>query len=226
MVASAPVPENYRDVYVYHGRRSSNLVALTYDDGPNAEWTPRFMALLRELNCPATFFLLGESCERNPRTTAALATSEFEIGNHTINHRNLREADEEELHREVSGMQERLEEAGIHAHLFRPPYGNAGRRVVNYVYGDLGLEIIMWSIDTEDWRQGSTQQEIIDTILKDARGGSIILMHDRYEKSYEATRAIVPALRERGLEFVTISQMLEDMRTHAEEASGEAESAD
>jgi peptidoglycan-N-acetylglucosamine deacetylase len=223
VAVSAPVPENHRDTYVFHGRRSSNLVTLTFDDGPHAERTPRLMQILEDLHCPATFFVLGESCQANPGTLAALISSDFEIGNHSMTHRNLREAGEDRIHSEIDGLEDVLAAAGAgHSHLFRPPYGNANRRVVEHAFGELGMDICMWSIDTNDWRQGTTSEEIIDQITEHAQGGDIILMHDIHTKAVEVVPVIVPRLRERGLEFVTLGDLIADMHAHPEDTGDEA----
>lgn len=215
---AAPVPQNHRDTYIYHGRRSSSLVALTFDDGPHAERTPRLMRILEELDCPATFFVLGNPCRANPRTLAALVSSDFEIANHSMTHRNLREVSAERMRQEVDGLEEILIAAGAGpSRQFRPPYGNANRALVEHVYGELGMDICLWSIDTNDWRSGTTAQEIIDQILRDARGGDIILMHDIHAKALDVVPVIVPALRERGLQFVTVGALIEDLRTHPDE---------
>ncbi len=213
-VFPAPIPEDHRDVYVYHGRRASNLVALTCDDGPHHEHTGALMAVLRDLDCPATFFVVGDACRRNPQTTREMVSSEFEIGNHSMTHTNLRHADDERMREEVDGLQTLLGDLGRAPRLFRPPYGSSNRALVEHTFGTRGLEIICWSLDTEDWRRETTPAQMIDTILAETRGGEIILMHDSHAKAVEVTRAVVPALRERGLEFVTVSAMLEDLRAH------------
>jgi peptidoglycan/xylan/chitin deacetylase (PgdA/CDA1 family) len=214
-----PVPEDHRDVYIYHGRRSSNLVALTYDDGPHHEHTPALMGLLSELECPATFFVVGRACRGNPRTTEALAESSFEIGNHTETHANLRQAGVAEMRGEVDGLQEHLAALGVWPRVFRPPGGFSNRDVVEHMYGDWDMDIVMWSLDTRDWSSETTVAGMTEQILGEARGGEIILMHDIRGKAIDVTRSVVPALRERGLKFVTVSEMVEDLRAHPEDES-------
>jgi len=213
-----PVPEDHRDIYIYHGRRDSNLLALTYDDGPHHQRTPQLMTLLQELDCPATFFMLGEAVQRNPLTTGALVTAGFEVGNHSMTHANLRQRDRAQIEEEIDGLETLLEEAGSEGStLFRPPYGSSNRTVVEEAYGERGMEIVNWSLDTEDWKSDVTADQIIDNILANVQGGDIILMHDIHSKAIPVTRAIVPALRERGFEFVSVSSLLEDLRTHVPE---------
>jgi peptidoglycan/xylan/chitin deacetylase (PgdA/CDA1 family) len=213
-----PVPEDHRDVYIYNGRRDSNLLALTYDDGPHHQRTPQLMTLLGELDCPATFFVLGEAAQRNPLSTGALVASGFEVGNHSMTHANLRQRDRAQIEQEIDQTEALLEQAGSEGStLFRPPYGSSNRTVVEEAYGERGMEIVNWSLDTEDWKTDVTADQIIENILANVQGGDIVLMHDIHSKAIPVTRAIVPALRERGFEFVSVSALMEDLRTHVPE---------
>lgn len=213
-LGAAPIPDDYRSVYVFHGRRSSNLIALSYDDGPNQYITPRLIDLLKRERVPATFFLLGQSVKPNPETTQALIDAGFEIGNHTMTHVDLRKADVATIGEEIGGLQQLLETRhGVLPRLFRPPYGRSDRRVVAEVF-KWNMDVIYWSLDTEDWKHDRTAEDIISQIEGKARGGDIILMHDRTEKILQVTEAVIPVLRERGFRFVTISEMLEDLRSH------------
>ncbi len=89
----------------------------------------------------------------------------------------------------------------------RPPYGSVNKKVED-VADELGLRIICWSIDTDDWRKTTTKEKMVETVKKNARDGAIILMHDRFEKSYETTAEVIDALRAQGFEFVTVGELL------------------
>jgi peptidoglycan-N-acetylglucosamine deacetylase len=226
LLPAPPVPENHRELYIRHGRRSSNLVALTYDDGPHHERTPELVALLQELDCPATFFLLGDSVDRNPITTRRLIEAGFEIGNHSMTHARLRRLSRDEIGQEIDGLEALIAEAGgVPSRVFRPPYGisESNRAVVEEAYGERGMEIVLWTGDTEDWRRETTVEQVVDSVLSNVQGGDIILMHDIHSKAVPATRIIVEELRARGFEFVTASEMIEDLRNPPPEpASPEA----
>lgn len=194
--------------WFYHGPRELKLIALTYDDGPNRRFTPRLLELLKRENVPATFFWLGQQIKYYPQEAKQLYELGFEIGNHSFYHKSLTKLSREEIYEEISSTQEIIKKTtGITPTLLRPPYGSVNQNVVE-VAEELGLQIIMWSLDTDDWRQDCTKEKIVDKVLKNIRGGDIILMHDRNSRTIEATAELIPALRARGFRFVKVSQLL------------------
>lgn len=183
-------------------------VALTYDDGPHPEHTPRLMELLKSKNVDATFFVVGPMVEKNPDILRALVENGFEIGNHTMNHPEFRRATQEKIREELEGVNRILQEvAGVRPRVMRPPYGQAPRNVQE-VADQLDLKIVTWNIDTEDWKRASAEA-MKANIMKNLADGVIVLMHDtRGEKVYEATEQIIDEIRAKGYEFVTVSEML------------------
>ncbi|MCX7765562.1 MAG: polysaccharide deacetylase family protein [Candidatus Sumerlaeia bacterium] len=192
----------------YHGPRELKLVALTYDDGPNRRFTPRLLELLKREQVPATFFLLGEQVKNYPSEAKQIAELGFEIGNHTFTHKNLTKLTREEIYNEITSTQEIINKTtDIMPKIMRPPYGVFNQTVIE-VTRELGLSIIMWQLDTDDYRQNVIKEQIVASVLKNVKGGDIILMHDRNNKTLEATADIIPALRRRGFRFVTVSELL------------------
>ncbi len=184
------------------------LVALTYDDGPNPKFTPQLIELLKSKNVRATFFLIGPNVEKNPELARQLAESGFELGNHSWTHPVLNKLDPAKAREELAKTNDAIKAAaGVDAAMMRPPFGMANAKV-QQVCEELGLKIICWNIDTNDWREGSTSKQMEDLILKNLRDGTIILMHDRYPKSIDATAAIIDQVRAKGFEFVTVSELL------------------
>ncbi len=203
---------------IFHGSRDMKLVALSYDDGPNSRFTPRLVELLEREHVPATFFWLGEQVEYYPSVAQLVAEKGFEIGNHTFDHSNPTKLSTEKLHEQISSTQEIIRQTtNVTPVLFRPPYGSVNA-VVRRVAHDFGLDLVLWSLDTEDWRSGMTRERIIETVLDKIRPGDIILMHDRNSRTIDATQELVPLLREQGYCFVTVSALL-----HAEKISPEIE---
>lgn len=202
-----PVPGD--DVKVIREwKTGKKWVALTFDDGPHPEYTPRFMALLKEKNVPATFFLIGKQVASFPELTRKLVDEGFEIANHTWTHPQLTRIKAETAVTELENTTRAIEEAAsVKVELLRPPYGATNDRVLSMTQG-MGLRVINWNIDTNDWRTNTTADSITSEILKYARDGSIVLMHDRYEKSLEATSRSIDLLRADGYEFVTVSTLL------------------
>lgn len=196
------------DLVVFNGSRNLNLIALSYDDGPNARFTPRLIEVLRQENVPATFFWLGEQVKYYPQQAKQLAEMGFEIGNHTFDHKNPVKLSYQELYEELVSTQKIIQKTvGVTPRLFRPPYGSINK-TVRQVAKELNLQIIMWSLDTEDWRLNSTKEKIVTKVMNKIRPGDIILMHDRNTRTIEATAELIPLLRERGYKFVTVGQLL------------------
>lgn len=186
------------------------LVALTYDDGPHAKVTPELMDLLEKRKVPATFYLLGRSVQANPKLTAELVRRGFEVGNHSNTHPQLTKVGAGGTRRELKRTAELITTAAgsdVRIPTMRPPYG-AHNAAVRGVCAEMGYPVILWDVDTNDWRKGVTAEKIVSTVVSQARDGSIILMHDRLPSTVPATARIIDELRARGFEFVTVSQLL------------------
>lgn len=183
-------------------------VALTFDDGPNPEYTPQLLQLLKEKNARATFFLLGPAVKTHPDLVQEIVKSGSEVGNHTWKHKVLNGLSPEGIRQEITQTSAQIKEAaGVDVKLLRPPYGSANKKVQD-ACDELGMKIIDWSIDTNDWRSGTTEQTMTAEIMKGLKDGVIILMHDRSQKSLDTTRVVIDQIRAQGYEFVTVSQML------------------
>lgn len=183
-------------------------VALTYDDGPHPEHTPKLMDLLKSKNVKATFFVLGPMVEKSPEVAKALAEAGFEIANHTVNHKEFRRMSKEQIREEIDGATKIIKEVtGTEPKVMRPPYGQAPKNVQE-VTDELGLRIVTWNVDTEDWKRAPAEK-MRDTILKNVSDGAIILMHDTHgERVYDATAQVIDEVRAKGYEFVTVSELL------------------
>lgn len=188
------------------------LVALTYDDGPNPQITPRLLALLREKQVRATFFLLGDSVRAYPSLVEQIADAGMEIGNHSDTHPQFTKLSEQAIRDQLERNQQRILSAapGVAVRVMRPPYGAYNSQVLR-IAEQMGYKVILWDVDTNDWRR-RTSQQMIATIMSSARDGSIILMHDRYETTLETTAAVIDGLRAQGFRFVTVSEMLDQPR--------------
>ncbi len=185
------------------------LIALTYDDGPHPTITPELVRLLQARGARATFFLLGDSVKASPQLVKMLVDAGMEVGNHSTTHRQLTKLSEERIRAELATAQERIINAApaVRLSTMRPPYGSWNGTVMR-VAGEMGYRVILWDVDTNDWRKRTTEQMTRD-ILGQARPGSIVLMHDRYQTTLETTAAVIEALSAQGYRFVTVSELLE-----------------
>lgn len=183
-------------------------IALTFDDGPHPEYTPQMLQLLAEKHVRATFFLLGPNVEKNPTIVKEIVDAGHEVGNHSWSHPILSKLQPAKIREELEKTTAAIKEAaGVQVRLMRPPYGSANKKVQD-TCDELGLKIICWSIDTDDWRKTTTKEKMVDLIKKGAHDGAIILMHDRHEKALETTREVIDYLRGQGYEFVTVGELL------------------
>lgn len=179
------------------------MVALTFDDGPN-KYTEQLLDALKEYNCSATFFVLGSMVEKFPVALQRMVLEGHEIGNHTMDHRQLTKLSEKEIIKEVEDTQHAIESiVHVYPTLVRPPYGSKNETISRI----LDYDLILWDLDTRDWASKDTQK-IIEVTLNNVRDKDIILMHDIYPTSVQAAIELIPLLQERGYQLVTVSELM------------------
>ncbi len=184
--------------------KNKKMVALTYDDGPSI-YTPRILKTLKENNSVATFFVVGNRVPMYSDTVKKAYGMGCEIGNHTYEHKILTRADAAGIRNQVSWTNVAVKKiTGTAPIVMRPP----GGAVNNMVKSQTGMPMILWSIDTLDWRTrnaASTKTAVLDHV----KDGDIVLMHDLYEATANASTTIIPTLVERGYQLVTVSELAE-----------------
>jgi peptidoglycan/xylan/chitin deacetylase (PgdA/CDA1 family) len=193
-----------------HGSRDHRRIALTFDDGPDPERTPALLEALAELQVPATFFLLGNKVDANPALAARIARDGHEIGNHTYSHPYMPLKRSRTIAQELAATDAAITAATGHTPtLMRPPYGGRSPRNVRACQR-AGKRVVLWDVNSFDWK-GKPAEEVAQRVLARARPGSIILMHDARdggEVTVAAVRLLVPELRARGYDLVTVSRAL------------------
>jgi peptidoglycan-N-acetylglucosamine deacetylase len=196
--------------------RSSRLMALTYDDGPNDPHTWRMMEVLERHGVKATFFLIGRFVQQKPEIARALVKAGHVIGSHTWDHPNLIFCSTAEVLRQLERAQKAIFDAtGMEPKLFRPPFG--GRRPASLrAVCAFGLAPVMWNVTCYDWKARSAE-EIVRHAERQIRGGDVILLHDGgylrmgadRSRTVAASGEILTRYKGEGCEFVTIPQMME-----------------
>lgn len=195
--------------------RGSRQIALTYDDGPNDPHTLRLLEVLARHGVQATFFLIGRYVQQRPDIAREIVKAGHVVGNHTFTHPLLIFKSEAEIRNELSHCRTALQDAiGQHSNLFRPPYG--GRRpAVLRVAREIGLGPVMWNVTGYDWN--APPASVIERkVIKQIRGGDVILLHDGGHKQMGADRSntvtatdhLIARYKSEGYEFLAIPQMM------------------
>lgn len=178
------------------------MIALTFDDGPS-QYTADILDQLEKYDSHATFFVVGNRVSSYAGTIERAYKMGCEIGNHSWSHPSLSSISVSAMKEELSKTDAAIEKIiGEPAALLRPPYGAVDADVQKYA----GKPLIHWSVDTRDWDTQSSSSTI-SSVLKNARDGSIILMHDIYSATRNAAVSLIPTLVEEGYQLVTVSEM-------------------
>lgn len=182
--------------------KSKKMIALTFDDGPNYN-TSKIIDVLNKYDIKATFFVLGSRAINNKDILKKMADSGMEIGNHTYNHLLLTKYDENKIRSEIEDTTEVIYSATKkRPKLLRPSYGSVNNKIKKVA----NMPIIIWDIDTLDWKYHNSKR-ITSRVVNKVRDGDIILMHDIYSASLNALSNIIPILQDNGYEFVTIDEL-------------------
>lgn len=182
--------------------KSKKMIALTFDDGPNYN-TSKVIDVLNKYDIRATFFVLGSRAINNKNILKKMADSGMEIGNHTYNHLLLTKYDENKIRSEIEDTSEVIYSATKkRTKLLRPSYGSVNNKIKKVA----NMPIIIWDIDTLDWKYHNSKR-ITSRVVNKVRDGDIILMHDIYSASLNALSNIIPILQDNGYEFVTIDEL-------------------
>lgn len=184
------------------------FIAMTFDDGPSAENTPRLLDMLKKRGIKATFFILGECVAANPDLAKRIVAEGHEIANHSWSHPSLNKLGEDGITSQLQRTHDIIEQAtGVSMTLMRPPYGALTANQRGWVNKKWGYKIIMWDVDPLDWKvrnAGHVEAEI----LKHTVPGSIVLSHDIHKTTVDAMPATFDALAAKGFKFVTVTELL------------------
>lgn len=202
---NSPVEEDlFFPAFNVHVNDNDKLVALTFDDGPNKEFTTKILDYLESKDIVATFFVLGIHLKGNEDTLIKMVKIGCEIGNHSYNHKQFTHMKNSEIKKQVDYVDNYVKKVtGFNIRSIRTPYGEVNKQIIETV----NRPIILWNVDSEDWKL-KDGRKIADHIISNVDNGSIILIHDIFDFSYEATILVVDELLAQGYKFVTVSQLL------------------
>lgn len=181
-------------------------VALTFDDGPNREYTKALLDGLKKRGVKASFFLMGKNIAGNEELVKRMHDEGHLIGNHTFDHVQLNKLSDAQACEQITKTSNRIYEiTGEYTTFIRPPFG-AWKKDLDCV---VTMIPVLWDIDPLDWKTDNADK-VVSRVEKDVEDGDIILLHDNYASSVEAALRIVDDLSKQGYRFVTADELLLD----------------
>ncbi|MBP2350720.1 peptidoglycan/xylan/chitin deacetylase (PgdA/CDA1 family) [Kribbella aluminosa] len=185
----------------------TKYVVLTFDDGPDAEYTPKVLGVLAKYDAKATFFEVGQNVRKHPELTKRIHDAGHSVQNHTWDHRDLRKLTAAKFQQEVTSTDQAIRvQIGSTPGCLRPPYGGVSATVRQRAR-QLGKDLVVWTVDSRDWTKPGTAA-IVQRVLKNVHSGSVILMHDgggNRAQTVAALPAILTALKAQGYGFRTLT---------------------
>jgi peptidoglycan/xylan/chitin deacetylase (PgdA/CDA1 family) len=188
------------------------VIALTYDDGPYFPYTNQLLDILDGYQVKATFFEIGRNIEKHSEIVPMIVARGHELANHSYSHTDMMFKPREFLLSEIEKTDQLLQELGVKQDSisFRPPLG---RRfvVLSYLLSQMHKKQIIWDVNSHDYKNTLTAEDIANRVIDNVRSGSIVVMHDgggERSKTLAATEIIVKDLQSKGYAFKTVSELL------------------
>lgn len=179
------------------------MVALTFDDGPYTPVTKRLLKAVKKYDGKVTFFVVANRIPTFPKVLKQAYDEGNQIASHTYAHVNLSELNKKQINKELDKANKEVKKViGCEVTALRPPGGNISQTMRKVI----DVPMIYWSVDTEDWK--SRNKNKILKRCKDIEDGDIVLMHDLYPTTADAVETLVPRLKKKGFQLVTIDELL------------------
>lgn len=192
---------------VYRVKTSMPAIALTINVVWGTEFVPQMLSDLTQAHVTATFMVGGAWAEAHPQLIRDMKQAHMEIGNHGWNHPHPNQLSYQENLRQIERTNQAVQQiAGVIPHVFAPPYGEFNGTVLQASFA-LHMPLVMWTIDTIDWRPSSSVPYMVAKVVKRAQPGAIVLMHPT-SRTAVALPQIIANLKSAGYQLVTVSQLL------------------
>lgn len=205
--------------YYLHGPRNEMKVALSFDDAPDPRFTPQILDILAECGVKATFFVVGHRAEKNPELVERIKQEGHEIGNHSYNHSQFSKLTMDQYRNQILKTNQIIEKiVGYSPRFIRPPYGELLPEQLSWSSKE-NFVIVNWDVDSEDWKNDPTSEQIMSNIKKTLRPGSIILQHagggtgQSLMGTIEALPELIHTLKQDGYQIVLISELINQSAT-------------
>ncbi len=206
---SATIQSNFHAPVYCQANVSEKEIALSFDDGPNREYTPQILSTLAKFNAPATFFVIGKNIQGNESILKQMDVEGHSIGNHSYTHSFYVDF------KSLQGFKNELNQTaetvfniiGKRMKLFRPPYGVTTPSLVK-ASNLLNYSIIGWTIRSFD-TTANTAQTITRRVQAQIKPGAIILFHDTSDKTIQVLKQTLNFAKENGYKIVSVEQLLQ-----------------
>jgi peptidoglycan-N-acetylglucosamine deacetylase len=209
---NVPVKYQGKTIYKVEPSNKEKIIALTIDDGPWPKTTPEMLDILKQNDVKATFFWVGSALQANPEIAKRVVAEGHAIGNHTWHHW-YRKMDEATAKSEIEKTNELIyKTTGVKTSFFRPPGGYLNNGLAAYAKSQKN-SVVMWSVTSADTDPRAKYQVFTKNVLRDAKPGAIVLMHDgggNRERTVKALPEIISGLKQQGYRFVTVTELLEN----------------
>ncbi len=202
-----------REGVLWRGDPRQPVVALTFDDGPDPETTPRILEILKQEGVRATFFVVGTKLKQQPELARRIVAEGHALGCHSYDHQRQTELTEEQVWRQIRDCQILAQRAGVKLVAYRPPY-LAQNAVVRRAVRRWEMPIVMATVLGEP-AQPTSNHRWVYHYARRARNGSILLLHDTYPHTADALPELIHALRQRGFEFATVPELVQALQQGA-----------
>lgn len=213
-VSLSDLHHKYRSTFVLNGSPQKRAVALSFDDAPDADFTPKVLDALKEANVKATFFVVGNRIETHPEVMKRIVREGHAIGNHSYNHANLPKLSDADFREQVLRTDRIIARyTGYEPTMIRPPYGNISEDQIKWLASQK-RKVVNWNVDSLDWK-GLSAKQVATNVLSNIKPGSIVLQHsgggegEDLTGTVEAIPEIVNKLRGDKVKLVTIPELLD-----------------
>lgn len=192
---------------IYGVNRADNKISVTFDCAWENSNTDTLLAVLKEANATATFFVTGEFCDKYPEDVKKIYDAGHEIGNHSDKHPHMDGINVNDLISDTRECSRKIKMiTGEEPKVYRAPYGEYDDKVVSTIEG-MGLKMIQWSVDSIDWKEPDADT-IINRIEEGTVSGSILLFHNDLKNTEEALPEILTSLKQKGFQSVKVSDLV------------------
>ncbi len=199
---------NDRKLPIYCVETQEKKIAISFDAAWGNDDTEQLISILSSYNVPATFFVVGAWVDKYPESVKQLSDAGHRVENHSNTHPYMSKLSNEQISNELSSCNQKIASVtGRTPTLIRPPYGDYDNHVIEAVE-QAGMYCIQWDVDSLDWKDSATPENIAERVISKVEPGSIVLFHNDADHTPAALPTILKTLKEQGYEFVFIEDLI------------------